>query len=138
MKTVSSVFLLTLLGSANAFVSQRSVSNRFASKTGISSTELFERKTFIAGNWKLNPQTRAEAVDLARGIVASISDYAPSDVSLFVPAPFIEAVQAVVGDKIIVGAEVSSASETTCNGRVMLDFGLPSALDPCCVPADLY
>jgi hypothetical protein len=68
---------------------------------------LANRKPFIAGNWKLNPETKAEAVKLAKDIAASVSAGSPGDVSLFVPFPFIEAVQSAVGDKISVGAEVS-------------------------------
>lgn len=67
---------------------------------------LANRKPFIAGNWKLNPETKAEAVQLATDIAASVSAKSPGDVSLFVPFPFIEAVQNAVGDKISVGAEV--------------------------------
>ena len=73
----------------------------------ITSTQLYERKPFITGNWKLNPATKDEAVLLARDIVASVRPDTPGDVGLFVPFPFIEAVQNVCGDKITVGAEVS-------------------------------
>lgn len=64
------------------------------------------RKPFIAGNWKLNPETKAEAVQLATDIAASVSKGSFADVSLFVPFPFIEAVQNAVGDKVSIGAEV--------------------------------
>jgi hypothetical protein len=73
------------------------------------------RKPFITGNWKLNPQTKAEAVDLARGIAASVSDNSPCDVGLFVPFPFIETVQNIVGDKLVVGAEVSRDVRSNLN-----------------------
>ncbi len=69
-------------------------------------TRLQARKAFITGNWKLNPQTKAEAVDLARGIAAAITDDSPADVGLFVPFPFLQTVKEIVGDKLIVGAEV--------------------------------
>jgi hypothetical protein len=49
-------------------------------------------------------------VKLATDIAASVSPGSPGDVSLFVPFPFIEAVQSAVGDKISVGAEVSRKS----------------------------
>ena len=88
-----SVGLLCLLGSAYGFVSQQS-----ASYVRSGETAMFARKAFITGNWKLNPQTKAEAVDLARGIAASITDESPCDVGLFVPFPFIETVKTVVGD----------------------------------------
>lgn len=81
------------------------------------STELFARKAFITGNWKLNPQTKAEAVDLARGIAASITEKSPCDVGLFVPFPFIGTVQEIVGDKLVVGAEVRLVVEQNKNKK---------------------
>ena len=71
-----------------------------------SKTELYERKPFITGNWKLNPSTKGEAIQLATEIAKSVTPDSP-DVGLFVPFPFIETVQLTVGDKITVGAEVS-------------------------------
>ena len=68
-------------------------------------TELYERKAFITGNWKLNPSTKGEAIALASDIVRAMKPESP-EVALFVPFPFIETVQNVVGDKIKVGAEV--------------------------------
>ena len=73
----------------------------------ISSTELYARKPFISGNWKLNPQTKDEAVTLAKDIAASISADSPdADVALFVPYVFIESAMDAVGGKLGVGAEV--------------------------------
>jgi triosephosphate isomerase len=73
--------------------------------TSTSATQLYERKPFITGNWKLNPSTKGEALTLAQDIVKSVGTNAP-DVALFVPFPFIECVQNVVGDKIQIGAEM--------------------------------
>jgi Triosephosphate isomerase len=64
------------------------------------------RKPFITGNWKMNPTTKQEAVELASGIAAAVTPESPGDVAIFVPYPFIEAVQSAVGDKLLVGAEV--------------------------------
>ena len=64
------------------------------------------RKPFITGNWKMNPTTKQEAVELASGIAAAVTPESPGDVAIFVPYPFIEAVQSVVGDRLLVGAEV--------------------------------
>ena len=71
-----------------------------------SSTELYERKPFITGNWKLNPATKNEAISLAQDIAATVTKDSPDDIALFVPFTFIETVQNIVGDKINVGAEV--------------------------------
>jgi len=64
-----------------------------------------ERKPFITGNWKLNPQTKDEAVQLAREISSHVTPSSPCDVALFVPYPFIEGVQSAVIDKFPIGAE---------------------------------
>ena len=111
MKLSSSLLLASLGASANAFVSQQLSA---AGRSFSVSTELNARKAFITGNWKLNPQTKAEAVDLARGIAAAVPDNKPSDVGLFVPFPFIETVQEIVGDKLVVGAEVSGDTVCMC------------------------
>jgi len=70
------------------------------------STSLFARKAFITGNWKLNPQTKEEAIDLAKGIAAAVTDESPCDVALFVPFPFIACAQEAVGSKLTIGAEM--------------------------------
>lgn len=111
---LSSGLLLLALGSTNAFVTDKLLSARSVS------TELFARKPFITGNWKLNPQTKAEAVDLARGIAASITDKSPCDVALFVPFPFIGTVAEIVGDKVIIGAEVCSTGTRNNDSGSML------------------
>mmetsp|Transcript_8523 Transcript_8523/g.17691 ORF Transcript_8523/g.17691 Transcript_8523/m.17691 type:complete len:294 (+) Transcript_8523:69-950(+) len=102
-----SIALLSLVGTTNAFVSKPFAGS--ASLLRSSSTELDARKPFITGNWKLNPQTKDEAVELAKGIADSITGDSPADVGLFVPFPFLETVQNVVGDKLVVGAEMVTA-----------------------------
>lgn len=65
------------------------------------------RKPFISGNWKLNPQTKDEATELAKAIADSVTDSTPaSDIALFVPYVFIDTAMANVDGKINVGAEV--------------------------------
>jgi Triosephosphate isomerase len=64
------------------------------------------RKPFITGNWKMNPKTNKEAIELASDIAAAVTPESPGDVAIFVPYPFIESVQNAVGDKLLVGAEV--------------------------------
>jgi len=89
-----------LAGSAAAFAPTVSVNQV------VSSTQLYGRKPFISGNWKLNPQTKAEAVELASGIASSITDATPEiDVALFVPYVFIESAMAAVDGNLMVGAE---------------------------------
>jgi triosephosphate isomerase len=98
MKVLASVLALAI--STSAFVANPA--------KGIvpSSTQLFERKPFITGNWKLNPATKNDAISLAQDIAASVTPDSPDDIGLFVPFPFIETVQKIVGDKISVGAEM--------------------------------
>jgi hypothetical protein len=96
----SALSFLALAGSASAF----------APTFGVSRSSSLEatRKPFITGNWKLNPQTREEAVTLASDIAAAIGPDSPdADVALFVPYVFIEAAMSAVGGKLSVGAEVS-------------------------------
>lgn len=96
---LSAVTLLSAIASTSAFA---------PSSLGIakSATQLDARKPFISGNWKLNPQTRDEAVTLATEIASKITADSPdADVALFVPYVFIESAMAAVGDKLQVGAE---------------------------------
>lgn len=67
------------------------------------------RKPFISGNWKLNPQTKEEAIQLAKDIADAVMPTSPdSDVAVFVPYVFIDAAKQAVGNKIEIGAEVSA------------------------------
>jgi triosephosphate isomerase (TIM) len=71
-------------------------------------TALDARKPFISGNWKLNPQTKQEAIDLAKGIAGAVTDESPdADIALFVPYVFLETAMEAVGGKVEIGAEVS-------------------------------
>jgi hypothetical protein len=85
-----------------------SCANAFApSISARSTTALDARKPFISGNWKLNPQTKTEAIQLAKDIAASIGPNSPNaDVALFVPYVFIEGALGAVGGKLNIGAEV--------------------------------
>lgn len=95
-----------LCGSSAAFSPALS-GNKFTS-----STQLCARKPFISGNWKLNPNTKDEALTLADGIAKSINEESPdADVALFVPYVFIESVMDKVGDWINIGAEVSERKD---------------------------
>lgn len=97
----SASLLLSALATSSAFVAQQP-----SQSVRVGSTEMYARKAFITGNWKLNPQTKDEAVELATGIAEAVTKDSPGDVALFVPFPFIETVQDIVGDKVIIGAEV--------------------------------
>jgi hypothetical protein len=98
----STLSILALSGSAGAFAPTFGVAPRAPALE-------MARTPIISGNWKLNPQTREEAVSLATEIAASITDKSPNaEIALFVPYVFIEAVMGVTGDKLSVGAEVSN------------------------------
>lgn len=94
---VSATILAALIGSVSSFVTQ-------PQNVRLDST-LMARKPFITGNWKLNPTSKQEAVDLATGIANAVTDASPGDVALFVPYPFLESVQSAVDGKLTVGAE---------------------------------
>jgi hypothetical protein len=78
MRITVALFLLSL-GATSAFVSQQS------NPAARVESQLFARKPFITGNWKLNPQTKAEAIELATGIVNAVTSESPCDVAIFVP-----------------------------------------------------
>mmetsp|Transcript_13054 Transcript_13054/g.15320 ORF Transcript_13054/g.15320 Transcript_13054/m.15320 type:complete len:311 (+) Transcript_13054:92-1024(+) len=96
---LSAASIIGLATSSSAFIA---TSNRLNQPYD---TKLFGRKPFITGNWKLNPKTKDEAIELATEIASTITPESP-DVALFVPFPFIECVQKAVGDKLEVGAEM--------------------------------
>jgi hypothetical protein len=108
-----------LVGSSAAF------SPALSGNTFISSTQLCARKPFITGNWKLNPQTKDEALELAGNIAASINEGSPdADVALFVPYVFIESVMDKVGDWIKIGAEVSCFKDLLLFNEDVFDVSL--------------
>jgi triosephosphate isomerase len=98
-----------------------------------SHTALFAGRTpLICGNWKLNPSTIQEAVDLAAGISNSVpSD--KRDVILFVPFPFLDSVQQVVGNSVKVGAQMiypqdSGAFTGAVSVKMLKSLGINAAL----------
>lgn len=99
---LSAISLLSILGSVSAFAPSSFGGSHHAASTQLDAS----RKPFISGNWKLNPQTKEEAVTLASDIASTISDASPdADVALFVPYVFIEAAMKAVDGKLSVGAE---------------------------------
>mmetsp|Transcript_33620 Transcript_33620/g.77577 ORF Transcript_33620/g.77577 Transcript_33620/m.77577 type:complete len:136 (+) Transcript_33620:114-521(+) len=104
MKIVAASLLIAILGSANAFSPAfDTVGRSRKALTNLDAT----RKPFITGNWKLNPSTLPEALNLGESIAAAVDSGSPCDVALFVPYVFIEAVKGVTDGKISIGAEVS-------------------------------
>jgi triosephosphate isomerase len=101
---------LTAFTLSACFASTAAFAPAFVStKSGTCSSVALQmaRTPFISGNWKLNPSTKAEAVQLATDISAAVTPSSPNaDVALFVPYPFIEAAMAAAGSNVIVGAEV--------------------------------
>jgi len=114
---LNALIFLVVTDSCSAFTS----SNKFGITGGISSaTELYARKPFISGNWKLNPQTRDEAVALGKEIASTITPDTPDiDIALFVPYVFIESTINAVDGKLMVGAEgVSPEQKGAFTGAV--------------------
>lgn len=123
----TAVALLGLLGSTSGFVSSPGFQGRSVD------TQLFARKAFITGNWKLNPSTREEAIALAKGVADAYTSDSPCDVGIFVPSPFIPSVMEAVGDKITVGAELvtpesSGAFTGGISPTMVKSFGVEWAL----------
>jgi len=125
--SLAAATLLATLSTSSAFVAPRPVTA--SSCVAISATELFaERKPFITGNWKLNPSTKSEAIELASGVATQAAADGP-DVAIFVPYPFLECVQNIVGGKINVGAEVSTCNDDSENALVGSIISLPEQKD---------
>jgi len=81
-----------------------------------SSTQLSARQPIMAGNWKMNPATEADALNLANGFVALLNEMADTcamddvegctEVVLFPPYPFISKVKDIVSKEgITVGSQ---------------------------------
>jgi len=95
---IVATLLSTLTGVSTAFAP----SSLNAART----SQLEARKPFISGNWKLNPQSKTEAIELATSIASKITDASPNvDVALFVPYVFIETAMEASGGKLMAGAE---------------------------------
>ena len=55
------------------------------------------RKPFVAGNWKMNPASKAEALELAKGVCSMMTPSTPyCDVCIFVPSLYLDAVSQVI------------------------------------------
>eukprot|EP01082_Thalassiosira_pseudonana_P006431 g6192.t1 g6192 contig20:1046577-1047513(-) len=105
---LSSATLLATLSTASAFTANNG-QNRLSS-------ELFARQPIMAGNWKMNPATEADALNLATGFTALLNEMSETcavddhegctEVVLFPPFPFISKVKDIVGKQgISVGAQ---------------------------------
>jgi len=76
--------------------------------SGISSLSMAERRPFIAGNWKMNPNTIEQAKDLAKAI-AEGAKTSPAQVGLMVPHVFLYGVdneiKAIKDSNVELGAQ---------------------------------
>jgi triosephosphate isomerase len=98
------------LSSAHAFV--QTTGNAFGVRA---TTELQARQPIMAGNWKMNPATEEDAVNLAAGLAkylgdetcpVSDDDEGCTEVVVFPPFPFISKVRDIAADAgITVGAQ---------------------------------
>jgi triosephosphate isomerase len=87
------------------------------------------RTLLIAGNWKMNPPTRSEAVALAEAVKAGVGPGADVHVALCPPAVFLGAVDAVLeGSPIGLGGqnmhwEPGGAYTGEISGAMLVDAG---------------
>jgi triosephosphate isomerase len=106
MMKFTALSLAALVSSSAAFAP--SFVARTSNSNSNSALEM-ARRPFISGNWKLNPQSKDEALTLATEIAATVTPDSPdTDIALFVPYVFIEAAMEAVGGKLEIGAEVST------------------------------
>lgn len=77
------------------------------------------RRKLIAGNWKMNTR-RADAVTLARGIVAAVGEDSAVDVALCPPSVYLSDVSdAVAGTPIFLGAQnLYAAADGAFTGEI--------------------
>ncbi len=87
------------------------------------------RTLLIAGNWKMNPSTRAEAAALAQEVKAGVGSSTQVHVVVCPPSPFLQAVDAVLeGSPIGLGGqnmhwEASGAYTGELSGAMLVDSG---------------
>jgi triosephosphate isomerase len=62
-------------------------------------------KKLIVGNWKMNPQSRKEAVILFKAIAGSLANIKNIDIVICPPAPFLPVFRALKNKKIMLGAQ---------------------------------
>jgi len=103
------VALVATFSTASAFMAPSNIKN-------VALTQLYARQPIMAGNWKMNPSTEADALNLANGFVALLNEMEDTcaveekdgctEVVLFPPFPFISKVKDIVGKSgITVGAQ---------------------------------
>jgi len=73
MKFSAALTLLSLTGTTNAFVNKQFAGTSARTFLGSTSTELSERKAFMTGNWKLNPQTKVRFYFISFCFVFSVT-----------------------------------------------------------------
>ncbi|MHB1561860.1 MAG: triose-phosphate isomerase [Isosphaeraceae bacterium] len=87
------------------------------------------RTLLIAGNWKMNPSTRAEAAALAQEVKSGVGSSTQVHVVICPPSPFLQAVDAVLeGSPIGLGGqnmhwEASGAYTGEVSGAMLVDSG---------------
>ncbi|KAL7501717.1 hypothetical protein ACHAXN_006332 [Cyclotella atomus] len=99
MKFSAALLVASLAAAVDAFSVQHATT-----RVG---TEMYARQPIMAGNWKMNPSTEADALNLSTGFVALLNEMEDTcavdesegctEVVLFPPFPFISKVRDVVG-----------------------------------------
>jgi triosephosphate isomerase len=90
---------------------------------------MLKRPLFLAGNWKMNPPTRAEAVALAEAVKAGVGPETGVRVAVCPPAAFLEAVDAALENSPVgLGGqnmhwEAAGAYTGEHSGAMLLDAG---------------
>lgn len=83
--------------------------------TASASSSSYLRRPIVAGNWKLNPTSRADAINLLNGLkkeAAQSGSTSNSDVVVFPPLPYLnDALSILKGTGIQVGAQTASRLE---------------------------
>ncbi len=76
-------------------------------------------KKLIIGNWKMNPKSEKEAINITRGIITATKKTTHADIVICPPFPFFSSIQKLKAKKIRLGAQdMSFESEGAYTGEV--------------------
>ena len=98
------------LGYANGYTAPAPAPTTFTYGNIIPQTPTTNRRPIVAGNWKLNPTSKEEAIELLQGLKAGGQGDGDVEVVVFPPLPYLaEALSILQGTGIKVGAQTASS-----------------------------
>ena len=110
LDTLSEITLQSPINSPSATTTSSAI---VQSSTNINNHIQHDRRPIVAGNWKLNPSTKEEAIDLLTGLKKGLTPAtASSDILIFPPLPYLsDALSILQGTGVQVGAQNAGSYE---------------------------